>query len=74
MTFTVECLDLAAWCRDADKTAIRVNRVLASVAELELLQAPGLPYSIPKEFDNRPRLTGQAPLPVRSYLPGSNSA
>ena len=47
-------------CRDADKTAVRVNRVLNSVAELELLQAPGLPYSIPKEFNNRPRLTGQA--------------
>lgn len=45
-------------CRDSDKVSGRVNRVLNLVAQLELLQAPGLPYSIPKEFDGLPRLTG----------------
>ena len=45
-------------CRDADKTSGRVARVLNLVAELELMQAPGLAYSIPKEFDRMPRLTG----------------
>ena len=46
--------------RDADKISGRVSRVLTKVAQLELLQAPGLPFSIPKEFESLPRLTGAA--------------
>lgn len=49
--------------RDADKTSKRVNKVLGQVAALELIQAPGLPYSIPKEFEKFPRLTGQRCCP-----------
>ena len=37
-------------CRAAD--------VLKDVASLELIQAPGLPSIVPKEYDTYPRLTG----------------
>ena len=37
------------------------------VADLELMQAPGLAYSIPKEFRGLPRLTGESP----GMLPGA---
>ena len=45
--------------RDPDKTSLRANRVLRDVASLELAQAPGIPYLIPKEYASRPRLNGK---------------
>ena len=38
--------------------------MLNQVAALELIQAPGLPYSIPKEFEKFPRLTGNSCLAI----------
>jgi len=46
--------------RDADVTASRLNLVLADVAALQLAQAPGLPYELPREFNAYPRLAGRA--------------
>ena len=44
--------------RDADKVSGRVAKVLRKVSELELLQAPNLPYTLPKEYRSLPHLTG----------------
>lgn len=44
--------------RDADKVSVRMSAVLRNVAELELLQAPGLPFSVPRDLACRPALTG----------------
>lgn len=38
--------------------AFRAADVLRDVSELELLQAPGLPYIIPRDYASYPRLTG----------------
>ena len=46
--------------RDADVTSARLNLVLADVAKLQLAQAPGLPYELPREFARFPRLAGRA--------------
>lgn len=46
--------------KEAEKTSTRVTKALNKVAELELLQAPGLAFSIPKEYSSLPRLTGRA--------------
>lgn len=46
--------------QDPDGTSLHVNDVLKSVSKLELLQAPGLAFVIPKEYTNLPRLTGRA--------------
>ena len=47
--------------------ARRTADVLKDVSELELLQAPGLPYIIPKDYASYPRLTG-AGRPGRQVL------
>lgn len=44
--------------RDADKVSVRMSAVLRNVAELELLQTPGLPFSVPRDLACRPVLTG----------------
>lgn len=46
---SLNCCDLHM-CRTAD--------VLRDVSQLELLQAPGLPYIIPRDYASYPRLTG----------------
>ena len=46
--------------RDADVTASRLNLVLSDVATLQLAQAPGLAYELPREFASLPRLAGRA--------------
>lgn len=46
--------------RDADVTAARLNLVLSDVATLQLAQAPGLAYELPREFASLPRLAGRA--------------
>lgn len=46
--------------KDSDRTSIRVANALERVGNLELLQTPGLPYSIPGKYQSMPRLTGRA--------------
>jgi len=46
--------------KDPDRTSIRVANALERVAQLELLQAPGLPYRLPAQYASLPRLTGRA--------------
>ncbi len=38
--------------------SVRAAGVLRNVAELELLQAPGLPFSVPRDLGCMPALTG----------------
>lgn len=49
---------LAVGNKDADAISIAVANTLNAVEQLELLQAPGLPYSIPSAYASLPRLTG----------------
>ena len=51
-------LSLALGAKDADRTSIRVANSLELVGNLELLQAPGLPYTLPRQYVDRPLLTG----------------
>jgi hypothetical protein len=53
-------LNTAVGLKDADRTSVRVAAALAAVAELELLQAPGLPYPVPAQYASLPRLEGRA--------------
>ena len=46
--------------QDADMVSVRAADVLSSVADLQLLQAPGLPYLVPRAYSARPRLAGRA--------------
>ena len=54
----------------------RVADVLRDLGRLEILQAPGLPYIIPREYAELPHLTGipahlfmSMPSPVSSLMP-----
>ncbi|XP_057964008.1 peptidyl-prolyl cis-trans isomerase CYP37, chloroplastic isoform X2 [Malania oleifera] len=44
---------------DPDKVSIGLASSLETVAELELLQAPGLSFLLPKQYFSYPRLTGR---------------
>jgi hypothetical protein len=44
--------------KDPSRTSVRVANTLEHVADLELLQAPGLPYTLPKQYAGLPVLTG----------------
>lgn len=46
--------------KDPDKISLRLASSLDTIAQLELLQAPGLPYLVPNEYQKYPRLTGRA--------------
>lgn len=46
--------------KDPDKVSVRLVSSLESIAQLELLQAPGLPYLVPNDYQQYPRLTGRA--------------
>eukprot|EP00240_Pyramimonas_obovata_P002333 CAMPEP_0118946040 /NCGR_PEP_ID=MMETSP1169-20130426/43479_1 /TAXON_ID=36882 /ORGANISM="Pyramimonas obovata, Strain CCMP722" /LENGTH=445 /DNA_ID=CAMNT_0006891919 /DNA_START=1 /DNA_END=1338 /DNA_ORIENTATION=+ len=46
--------------RDPDRVGFRVADVLKSLSALEMLQAPGLPYSLPAQYADLPKLTGRA--------------
>lgn len=46
--------------QDPDRVSIRLTNVLETVGNLELLQAPGLPFLVSSQFENLPRLTGRA--------------
>eukprot|EP00891_Asterochloris_glomerata_P000278 jgi/Astpho2/278/Aster-02168 len=54
-----KCL-IAIDLKDADKVSIRTAEVLSNVAGLELLQAPGVSFIIPKEYRSLPQLKGRA--------------
>ncbi|KAL2247548.1 UNVERIFIED_CONTAM: Peptidyl-prolyl cis-trans isomerase CYP37, chloroplastic [Sesamum indicum] len=46
--------------KDADKVSVGLASTLDTVAQLELLQAPGLQFLLPQQYLNYPRLTGRA--------------
>ncbi|XP_002960870.2 peptidyl-prolyl cis-trans isomerase CYP37, chloroplastic isoform X2 [Selaginella moellendorffii] len=46
--------------QDADKVSIRLASSLDVIAQIELLQAPALPYLLPAQYQQLPRLTGRA--------------
>ncbi|XP_075482705.1 peptidyl-prolyl cis-trans isomerase CYP37, chloroplastic isoform X2 [Primulina tabacum] len=46
--------------KDADKVSVGLASSLDIVAQLELLQAPGLSFLLPEPYLNYPRLTGRA--------------
>ncbi|GFR50671.1 hypothetical protein Agub_g12923 [Astrephomene gubernaculifera] len=60
LTTSLQKLDLAIRTQQSDAVSLRVAEALEAVSELELLQAPGLPYVIPKEYRSLPRLVGRA--------------
>ena len=39
--------------------SVRTAEILSNVAELELLQAPGVSFIIPKEYRSLPQLKGE---------------
>lgn len=46
--------------KDADKVSIRLASSLDTIAQLEVMQATGLAFLLPKEFQDFPHLTGRA--------------
>jgi len=50
--------------KDSSYTATYLNAALDAVSRIELTQATGLPYSIPRDFANRPVLAGRASVRV----------
>lgn len=46
--------------KDPDKVSINLSSSLDTISQLELLQAPGLPYLLPEEYQQYPRLNGRA--------------
>lgn len=57
---TLDRLARAIEVKDPERTSIRVSNALERVAALELLQAPGLPYQLPRQLAGYPALTGRA--------------
>ncbi|PRQ31391.1 putative peptidylprolyl isomerase [Rosa chinensis] len=45
--------------KDADKVSVALASSLDTIAELELLQAPGLSFLLPEQYQRYPRLTGR---------------
>mmetsp|Transcript_12796 Transcript_12796/g.42239 ORF Transcript_12796/g.42239 Transcript_12796/m.42239 type:complete len:423 (+) Transcript_12796:76-1344(+) len=58
--------------RDPDRTSIRTAQALEHVAELEMLQVPDLPYVLPKQYRERPRLIGRATAEAVLERPGGS--
>ena len=48
--------------RDPDKVSGRAAKALRGVSDLELLQAPGLPFTLPREYRGLPHLIGAPAL------------
>ncbi|XP_051136381.1 peptidyl-prolyl cis-trans isomerase CYP37, chloroplastic isoform X2 [Andrographis paniculata] len=46
--------------KDADRVSVDLASTLDTVAQLELLQAPGLSFLLPEQYLSYPRLTGRA--------------
>ncbi|KAL6772295.1 CYN37 [Auxenochlorella protothecoides x Auxenochlorella symbiontica] len=53
-------LAAAVDAHDIDRSSQRVAAALAAVGRLELLQAPGLAFRVPGQYEGLPRLTGRA--------------
>lgn len=45
--------------KDADKVSVGLSNALNTLAELEILQAPGLPFLLPAQYKEYPRFTGR---------------
>ncbi|KAH9308391.1 hypothetical protein KI387_036302, partial [Taxus chinensis] len=48
--------------KDPDKISKNLSSSLETIAQLELLQVPGLPYLLPQQYQQYPRLTGRATI------------
>jgi hypothetical protein len=46
--------------QDPDRVGFNIAAVFKVLSELQMLQAPALPYTLPPQYDNLPRLTGRA--------------
>nr|KAJ0185963.1 hypothetical protein LSAT_V11C900494760 [Lactuca sativa] len=46
--------------KDPDRVSVALASSLDSIAQIELLQAPGLSFLLPAQYSNYPRLTGRA--------------
>nr|ATB19822.1 cyclophilin-like peptidyl-prolyl cis-trans isomerase family protein [Juniperus procera] len=46
--------------KDPDKVSKNLSSSLETIAQLELLQVPDLPYLLPQQYQDFPRLTGRA--------------
>lgn len=57
---TLKQVELAVSTQQSDFVGVRANAALQLTARLELLQSPGLPFVIPKEYTNLPRLAGRS--------------
>ncbi|KAF5829595.1 cyclophilin-type peptidyl-prolyl cis-trans isomerase [Dunaliella salina] len=57
---TLKQVELAVSTQQPDFVGVRANAALQLTARLELLQSPGLPFVIPKEYANLPRLAGRS--------------
>ncbi|KAI3685521.1 hypothetical protein L6452_34769 [Arctium lappa] len=51
--------------KDPDKVSVALASVLDYIAQLELLQAPGLSFLLTAQYTNYPRLTGRAIVEFR---------
>lgn len=53
-------LQLAVSTQQPDTVSLRVAEALRGLSQLELIQAPGLSFSVPKELAGLPQLSGRA--------------
>ncbi|KAG6547222.1 hypothetical protein Mapa_011158 [Marchantia paleacea] len=51
--------------KDADKVSIRLANTLEKIAQLEIIQAPGLAFLPPTTYQDYPRLTGRATIAMK---------
>lgn len=59
-------LQLAVDAKNPDRTSLRLAGCLKDVAALELLEAPGLPYQLPKQYASTlPILNGRAVVDIK---------
>mmetsp|Transcript_24835 Transcript_24835/g.41499 ORF Transcript_24835/g.41499 Transcript_24835/m.41499 type:complete len:455 (+) Transcript_24835:121-1485(+) len=58
--------------RDPDRVSFKIADVLKTLSALELLEAPGLPYLLPPQYQSFPRLTGRATVEF-DLIKGSGS-
>lgn len=56
----LQAVSLAVAAQDADRTSVRLADALDALAQLEVLQAPGLPFALPAQYAGRASLQGRA--------------
>ncbi len=69
----LDSLSAAVAAQDADVTSVRTAAALSDVAQLELAQAPGLPFLLPSQYASRPRLVGRAVVELQVERRGGDS-